>query len=97
MPLLHAHVQVEYSYFKDREEALKNNEYPSAAQSTESLIGFDPCDPDGRKLAHDMLDEYLDYLAEFKKFRNKNGFEIKKSYTENEANRFIVFGNLDVH
>ena len=32
--------------------------------STESLIGFNPTDEEDRQMVHDMLDEYLNRLAE---------------------------------
>lgn len=95
---LHAHMQIEYSKVpkdKTRKDLDRRGEYPSAMDSAESLIGFDPTNKEGRDMAHKMLDEYLDYLEEFFKYRKEAGFEKLKTYQEDSANRFIVFGHLD--
>lgn len=95
---LHAHLQIEYSKCpkdKTRHDLSRHRDYPAAMESVESLIGFDPTDKQGRDMAHKMLDEYLDYLEAFFKFRKESGFEKFKTYEEDAANRFIVFGHLD--
>jgi len=40
-------------------------------ESVESLIGFNPTAYEDRKFVHELLDEYLDYLAE--RYQNKDG------------------------
>lgn len=95
---LHAHLQIEYSKcpkYETRQELNRKRHYPSAMESAESLIGFDPTDKEGREMCHRMLDQYLDYLEDFFEFRKEAGFEKFKTYQEDSANRFIVFGHLD--
>lgn len=49
----HAHMQIEYA-----------DDPTSGHANRESLTGFDPRSKEGKKLAHAMLDEYLNHLSE---------------------------------
>lgn len=93
---LHAHMQIEYET-KCNENCNQFEKCESKGLhvieggicSIESLVGVDPRDPEERKFAHDMLDEYLDIVAQ-KLNENPNGYETSKDH-------FTVFGSADIH
>jgi hypothetical protein len=63
MTNLHAHAKIEYTDFVKTKEQLATCGKMGDSFQKESTMGFDPATSKGRKMAHTMLDEYLDYLV----------------------------------
>ena len=96
MAVLHAHVQIQYD----------KNEDPN--QCIETLEGIDPRNSNDRKLAHDMLDEYLDVIGKFMtkiQCEHNNNFNVNESFNQAQNdfnpddpdNGFHVYSYVDYH
>lgn len=81
---MHAHAQIEYS---------------APDGCVESLIGFNPNDASDRKMIHDMLDEYLDFLAN-KMAEMESRDETKWEdllHDDSQAEGFRIYPLIDTH
>lgn len=83
---MHAHIQIEYTEHPSMVgfDHNVNNGHP---YTRESLLGFNPNDAEDVKMAHNMLDEYLQYLRQMHKLH-------PQGWTGSDNNRFIMFDGM---